>query len=48
MRVEGGDGDRAPLVEAALDRSPHHRLVAEMESVEIAECDDAPLKVAQG
>ncbi len=40
--VEGGDDHRPPLVEAALDRAPDHRLVAEMESVEIAERDDAP------
>ena len=37
--------DRPPLVEGARDRAPDHRLVAEVESVEIAECDDAPLKV---
>ena len=43
--VEGGDDDRPPLVEAALDRSPDHRLVAEMKSVEIAERDDASPEV---
>ena len=45
VRVEGGDDHRPPLVEAALDRPVHHRLVAEVESVEIAEGDDAPLEV---
>jgi hypothetical protein len=45
MRVEGGDNYRPPLVEGAGDGAPHDRLVAEMESVEIAERDDAPLKV---
>ena len=33
------------LVEAALDCSPDHRLVAKMEAIEIAEGDDCP---AQG
>jgi hypothetical protein len=32
-------------VKAALDRPPDHRLVAEVESVEIAEGDDAPAKL---
>jgi hypothetical protein len=31
-------------VERALDRAPDHRLVAQMESVEIAEGDDAPVE----
>ena len=44
VRVEGGDDHRPPLVEAALDRAPDHRLVAEMEAVEIAERDDASPK----
>ena len=39
--VEGGDDDRPPLVEPARDRPPDHRLVAEMEAVEIAEGEDA-------
>ena len=42
MRVEGGDDRRPPLMEGARDRPPDHRLVAEVESVEIAERDDAP------
>ena len=45
MRVEGGDDHLPPLVEAARDGAAHHCLVAEVESVEIAECDDAPLEV---
>ena len=44
VRIEGGDDHRPPLVEAARDRPPDHRLVAEMEAVEIAERDDAPLE----
>ena len=45
VRIERGDDHRPPLVESALDRAPDHRLVAEVESVEIAEGDDAPLEV---
>ena len=45
MRVEGGDDHRPPLVKAARDRPPDHRLVAEVEAVEIAEGDDAALEV---
>ena len=45
VRVEGRDDHRPPLVEAARDRPPDHRLVAEVEAVEIAERDDAPLEV---
>src|SRR5262245_19245715 len=41
MWVEGRDDHRTPLVKGALDRPVHHRLVAEMETVEIAERDDA-------
>ena len=44
VRVEGGDDHRPPLVETARDRPPDHRLVAEVEAVEIAERDDAPLE----
>ena len=44
MRIEGGDDHRPPLVESALDRAADHRLVAEVEAVEIAERDDAPLQ----
>ena len=44
VRVEGGDDHRPPLVKCARDGAADHRLVAEMESVEIAECDDAPLE----
>ena len=40
MRVEGGDDHRPPLVRAARDRAADHRLVAEVEAVEIAERDD--------
>src|SRR5439155_26592760 len=42
MRLERRDDHRPPLVKAACDRPTDHRLVAEMEAVEIAECDDAP------
>ncbi len=45
MRVEGGDDYRPPLVRAALHRPPDHRLVAEMEAIEIAQRDD---RAAQG
>ena len=41
VRVEGGDDGRPPLVEAARQGPRHHRLVAEMESIEVAEGDDA-------
>ena len=41
VRVEGRDDHRPPLVEAARDRPPDHRLVAQMKAVEIAERDDA-------
>jgi hypothetical protein len=44
VRVEGGDDDRPPLVEAARDCSANHCLVTEVEAIEIAECDDAPLQ----
>ena len=44
MRVEGGDDHRPPLVRAALHRPPDHRLVAEVEAVEIAERDDRAAK----
>ena len=40
MRVEGRDDHRPPLVMAAGDRSADHRLVAQVEAVEIAERDD--------
>ena len=43
--VEGGDDDRPALVKAALDGAPDHRLVAEVEAVEIAERDDAARRV---
>ena len=46
--VEGGDDHRAALVEAALDRAADHRLVAEVEAVEIAERDDAPPQDRRG
>ena len=42
VRIEGGDDRRPPLMEGALHRPPDHCLVAEMESVEVAEGDDAP------
>src|SRR5690242_15054933 len=42
MGIEGGYNSRPALVEAALHRSSDHRLVAEVETVEIAECDDGP------
>jgi hypothetical protein len=45
MRVEGCDDHRAPLVERARHRPADHRLVAKVESVEIAECDDVPLEM---
>jgi hypothetical protein len=45
VRIEGRDDHRPPLVEAALDRSPDHCLVAEMEAVEIAEGDDGPSEI---
>jgi hypothetical protein len=41
VRVEGRDYYRAALMEAARDRSPNDRLVAQMKAVEIAERDDA-------
>ena len=48
VRVEGRDDHRPPLVEGARDRAADHRLVAEVESVEIAERDDAPLEADRG
>ena len=45
VRIEGGDDHRPALVKCARDRAADHRLVAEMESVEIAEGDDAPLEL---
>jgi hypothetical protein len=45
MGFEGGDDRGSPLVKSPLDRSPDHRLVAEMEAVEIAERDDASPQV---
>ena len=43
--VEGRDDRRPPFVESALDRPPDHRLVAEMEAIEIAEGEDAAREV---
>ena len=40
VRVEGGDDHRPPHVEAERDRAVHHRLVAEVKAVEIAERED--------
>ncbi len=40
VRVEGGDDRRPPLVGPRCDRAADHRLVAEVEAVEIAERDD--------
>ena len=37
MRIEGRNDHRPSLVRSALDRSPDHRLVAEVEAVEIAQ-----------
>ena len=37
MGIEGGDDHRSPLMGAALHRPPDHCLVAEVETVEIAE-----------
>ncbi len=49
MRLEGGDDYRPALVETHRDRAADHRLVAEVEAVEIAERDHAPAKaVRQG
>ena len=45
MRVEGRDDHRPPLVRAALHRAPDHRLVAEVEAVEIAQRDDRAAKL---
>ena len=44
VRVEGCYDDRPSFVETTLDRAPDHRLVTEVETVEIAEGDDVPLK----
>jgi hypothetical protein len=45
MRIEGGDDHRPPLVEGARHGAADHRLVAEVEAIEIAECDDASPEV---
>ena len=45
MRIEGRDDHRPALVRAARHRSPDHRLVAEVEAVEIAQRHD---RAAQG
>ncbi|HEY0626551.1 MAG TPA: hypothetical protein VGD10_07430 [Allosphingosinicella sp.] len=42
MRIEGRDQHRPRFCPGALDRPAHHRLVARMKSIEIAERDDAP------
>ena len=39
------DDDRSPLVGPALHRSADHRLVAKVETVEIAERDDRSAKL---
>ena len=44
MRIEGGDDHGPAQVEAERDRPAHHRLVAEVEAVEIAERDDRAAK----
>ena len=48
VRVEGGDDHRAPLVVAAGDGAADHRLVAEVEAVEIAERDDCSAQARRG
>ena len=45
VRVESGDDHRPPKVEAERNRPADHRLVAEMEAVEIAERDDRAAKL---
>ena len=40
MGLEGGDDDRAPFVRAALHGAIDHRLMAQMEAVEIAQRED--------
>jgi hypothetical protein len=45
MRVECGGYDRPSLVKRARNGTSHHRLVAEMKSVKIAEGDDAPPEI---
>lgn len=44
VRIEGGDDHRTALVESALDCPPDHCLVAKVETVEVAEGDNTPLK----
>ena len=44
MRIEGRDQSRPPLGAGARDGAAHHRLVALVKSVEIAERDDAAAK----
>ena len=44
MGIEGRDQHRPPLGAGALDRAAHHRLVARVKSIEIAERDDAAAK----
>src|SRR5690349_3564591 len=44
MRVEGGDDNRPAHMEAHCDGAAHHRLVAQMEAVEIAKRDHRPAK----
>ncbi len=45
MRIEGRDDHRLPHMEAHGDRPAHHRLVAEVEAVEVAERDDRAAKL---
>jgi len=47
MRIEGRDEDRASFRARPLDRAAHHCLVAQMKSVEIAECDDAAAQMGR-
>jgi hypothetical protein len=44
MGIEGGDQGRTPFAACALDGTADHRLVPDVESVEIAERDDAAAK----
>ena len=47
MRIEGSNQHRPPLRAAQLDSATHHRLMAAMKSVEIAERDDAAAQMGR-
>jgi len=45
MGIERRDDHRPSFVKSARDGTADHRLVAKVESIKIAECDNAPLQM---